>query len=691
MKIPFFSNIKHKESYLGIFLKEDRGIIMIFFKKNGRLELIDQEKFTYTNSWENLTNDVDEALYKLEKNLEVEIKKTIIFVYSHLVDEKINNIKPVYLQKIKQLIKALDLEPMGYIECFEAISFYLQKKDQISLTAILIEIDETQVGIFIYKGGKIESKKILGRTNNIIADLTEGFEEIKKKPNILPARIILYDSGNLDDTAVKILSHRWSNDFFIQIPKVDILPEDEVIISLMNIFGEQIKNEASVEIEENQKSFFAKASSYVKTTEDKSKDKKENFGFVIDKDVGETALSQNSNILPKINWKNKVKEFTSKLLTIFQIKNNQNNFRINFSGKIFMTIGILIISFGLFTNEYFFHQAQLTIYLPTQNLEKNVKIELNYRTSSSSANFSETTNTTGKQEIGDRARGSVTIHNFDDKEKIFTKGSVLLSSKLEFLLDTDVKIASSSLTTDGSAKLPGKNNGAVTAGQIGPESNLSKGQRFTFDGLSSTTYFAVNESAFSGGSKKQIQTVSKKDQEDLKMIIINKAKKEIPSIKVLPDEAIASSLSEVKFNKLIFSKEVGEESSKLTLQGTVNTTQYLYNKKLFIDKVLVLLKPEVKSEYQLEKENVSYTINKIIKEDKSLTVDAKIKAKAVIKISVEEIKKSLLGKNESKIKEILKNKYKIDGYNININEPLPIFKNYLPFFLKNINLKDSTL
>ncbi|MFA5769917.1 MAG: hypothetical protein WC894_00285 [Patescibacteria group bacterium] len=671
MKIPFFSNKASKEFYLGIFLKESQGIVMIFLKENGRLELVDREKFTYTNGWENLTNDVDEALYKLEKNLDLEIKKTIVFVYSHLVDEKIGDIKPVYLQKIKQLTKALDLKPMGYIECYEAISFYLQKEDQGSLTAILIEIDKTQVGIFTYTGGKIDSKKILGRTDNIIADLTEGFEEIKKKSHILPARIILYDSGNLDDTATKILSHRWSSDFFIQIPKVDILSEDEVINGLMNIFGEQLKNEIPVKREENHKG--------------------ENFGFMINEDVGKQTLFRDQNILPKMNWKNKFNELTSKFLGFFKKKNNSGNSKMNFSGKIFIVIGILVIILGLFTNEYFFHKAEVTIYLPTQDLEKNIKLELEYRASSSSASFSETTNTSGKQEIGDKARGSVTIHNFDDKEKIFAKGSVLQSSKLEFLLDTDIKVASSSLTTDGSAKLPGKNTGAVTAGQIGTESNLSKSQRFSFDGLSSSIYFGVNEAAFSGGSKKQIQTVSKKDQEDLKSTIINKAKKEIPSIKVLPDEAVASSLSKVDFDKLSFSKEIGEESAKLTLQGTVNTTQYLYDKKLFIDKVLVMIRPEVKNDYKLEKENISYTINKISKEDKLLNVDAKIKAKAVIKISDEEIKKSLLGKNESKIKEILKSQYKIDGYNLNINEPLPIFKNYLPFFLKNIILKNSSL
>src|SRR3989339_344207 len=280
MKIPFFSGKARKEFYLGIFLKEDQGIAMVFLMENGRLELVDREKFAYTNGWESLTNDVDEALYKLEKNLEVEIKKTIVFVYSHLINEKIGDIKPVYLQKIKQLVKALELQAMGYVECFEAINFYLEKNEQISLTAILIEIDKTQLGIFVYKNGKIDSKKILSRTDDIIADLSEGFEEIKKK-TILPARIILYDSGNLDDTATKILSHRWSSDFFVQIPKVDILSEDEVIHGLMNIFGEQIKNEAS---------------SYVKTTEDRSKDdKKENFGFMINEDVGEKEIYQNKN------------------------------------------------------------------------------------------------------------------------------------------------------------------------------------------------------------------------------------------------------------------------------------------------------------------------------------------------------------------------------------------------------------
>lgn len=664
MKIPFFSSRADKEFFLGIFLKENQGIVMIFLKENNRLELVDREKFSYTNGWESLTNDVDEALYKLEKNLDLEIKKTIIFVYSHLVDEKIGDIKSVYLQKIKQLTKALDLQPMGYIECFEAISFYLQKEDKISLNALLIEIDETQLGIFSYKGGKLDSKKVLGRTDDIIADLTEGFEEIKKT-SLLPARIILYDSGNLDDTATKILSHRWSGDFFAQIPKIDILSEDEVINGLMDIFGEQIKG---VAVETNKPEKIEKST--------------ENFGFIINEDIGEKELPEPKVILPKRNYFSEFKKSAGGFLS---------GFKVNLSGKLFIITGVLIISLGLFANEYFFHKAQLTVFLPTQNLEKNVKIELDYRASSSSASFSETANTTGKQDIGDKARGQVTISNFDDKEKVFAKGSVLQASKLNFILDSEVKVASSSLTADGSAKLPGKNTGAVTAAQIGTESNLPKSQRFAFDGLSSSTFFAVNEAAFTGGSKKQIQTVSKKDQDDLRTVITNKAKKEIPSIKVLPNEAVASSISEVVLSKIVFSKEVGEEGSKLTLQATADTTQYLYDKDSFINKVIVLFKPDVRENYNIEKGNISYTVNKIVKEDDLLTIDAEVKAKAVINISTDGIKKSVLGKNQSKVGEILKNEYKIGGYNLNIDEPLPFLNKFLPFFLKNIILESSSL
>ncbi len=85
---------------------------------------------------------------------------------------------------------------MGYIECYEAVSSYLVEKEQTPLTAILIELDITQLTILIYKGGRLSYRQVLPRSDNIISDLVTGFEELKGS-SLLPARIILYNSKDL--------------------------------------------------------------------------------------------------------------------------------------------------------------------------------------------------------------------------------------------------------------------------------------------------------------------------------------------------------------------------------------------------------------------------------------------------------------------------------------------------------------
>ena len=76
-----------------------------------------------------------------------------------------------------------------------------------------------------------------------------------------------------------------------------------------------------------------------------------------------------------------------------------------------MIIGVLIIALGLFINEYFFHPSSVNGLFTNPNIRKNTQLDIDYRLASASADFSETINTTGKQEVGDKARGQVTIYN----------------------------------------------------------------------------------------------------------------------------------------------------------------------------------------------------------------------------------------------------------------------------------------
>ncbi|GIW64981.1 MAG: hypothetical protein KatS3mg092_0914 [Patescibacteria group bacterium] len=125
----FFKKNKDNDNhYLGLFLKEQRGSIFLMKKKDNEIFVIDQINFNYTNGWENLINDIDENLYQLEEKHKVTLSKTIFFLYSHFIDDVTKNIKEPYLKKIKNIAKNLELEALGYIECYEAVSLYLEKK-----------------------------------------------------------------------------------------------------------------------------------------------------------------------------------------------------------------------------------------------------------------------------------------------------------------------------------------------------------------------------------------------------------------------------------------------------------------------------------------------------------------------------------------------------------------------------------
>lgn len=652
MKLPFFLTNKTQKTnnYLALFLKEEEGIAMVLNQDSGRMEIKEKEHFNYSNGWEHIAEDIDDVLFRFEQRLNISLDQAIFFVYSHFVDEKTHEIKKPYLQKIKEIVKNLELHALGYIECSEAVLRFLEEKEEIPLTAILVELDKINVSVFVYKGGRVAHSKVLSRTDNLIDDLLSGFEDLKGK-FLLPARIILYNSKDLDDESSKILTYRWSEDYFIQLPRVEIIKEDDIIDGLVRVFHEQIQTEKQKAIES-------------------VPEKKETFGFVIGKDVPEETKPLHNLQLPQLN-------------------------ALRRSGIFF---GIICIVLGLLLYEVFFHKATVTVFVPTAQITKKVNISnLQVMVSTSSAVFTDSKQATGKRDTGDRAKGAVTVHNFDDREKLFTKGTVLETGGLTFTLDDEVKVASSSLASDGSAKLPGKKNAAVTASAIGPESNLEKGKRFKIDDLSTSVYFAINDAAFTGGTRKQIQTVSKKDAEDLEANLINKAKNQQPtkdgkvSQMIKQDEEIIPQLSNIELRDLNFSKEVGEEASEVSLRATADTVYFFYKKDALLTALMKELQPFVKEGYLLEKDKIHYTIDSVEKKGNNVVLRLSTNGKTMKRVATNEIAGALLGKNRNSVESILKKQYKVQGFELTIKGSVPILNTVLPFIKKNIHIVISSL
>ena len=127
-----------ENDYLGLLLKEKEGIVFIIRLTNTNTNIIAKERFVYSNNWDNLVEDIDEVLYRLELKGFKSPEKSIFFVYSNLVDKYKREIKKIYLLKIKEIVKNLEFKPLGYIEIHDAVIDLITSKEGVPLSTILI-------------------------------------------------------------------------------------------------------------------------------------------------------------------------------------------------------------------------------------------------------------------------------------------------------------------------------------------------------------------------------------------------------------------------------------------------------------------------------------------------------------------------------------------------------------------------
>lgn len=670
MKLPFFSdNTPPRDYYFGLFLKENKGIGYIISGINKKLSLVAKKEFAYTNGWESLTQNVDDVLFKLENDTKCRIEKTIFFLFSHLVDSKTKEIKKLYLQKIKELTKSIEIKPIGYIECYEAVASYLQTREGTPLTSILIELDDTNIDIFIYKGGHKMHNYVVARTDNIIDDLHSVFDDVGKS-TLLPNRVILYNSSGLVEESTKIISHKWSSELFVQLPRVEILKEEHIFEGLLAVFEEQIYRSAPVS----------------QTTLTKE-EPKEVLGFMVGQDVGESIVKQNTPPpSPKKFFRNlKIPTFTPK-----------GGFKKQY---LWAPLAILLIGISLFLFEFYLHKATVTATFASFPVERKVTTSgvfdqakegfLTVQTASSSVSMKDVKITTGKRDIGEKAKGEVTLYNFDDKDKVFSKGTIIQLDSLKFATDEEVKVAASTLASDASAKLPGKSKVKVTAQDIGTESNMDKSKRFKIADLSQSIYFAMNDTAFAGGTRKTVRTVSSRDQEDLKASLLQKAKdqKKQDILKTQDKQVtLLDSLMDFQLTDVTFSKELGEEGENLSLQAKVVAKYYYFDTSLMNAVLKKEIEKDIPSGYMLEDKNLEFKIISATKEKAGLTIQLNLKAKGTKKIDTKSVITQIRGKQVSAVENLLKSEYGAKSSSIEVQPPLFFIKNILPFFEKNITL-----
>jgi hypothetical protein len=137
--------------------------------------------------------------------------------------------------------------------------------------------------------------------------------------------------------------------------------------------------------------------------------------------------------------------------------------------------------------------------IPGKKLEKVVSGEKNIPT-------------TGKKKIGDPAKGTVTIFNKSEGTAYsLKKGTIISTGTLQFVLDSDVSVASASTNLSQGQTVFGKTTTTATANTVGTEGNIEANREFTLKDYQSSVLVARNDQPFTGGTSKEVTVVSRAD------------------------------------------------------------------------------------------------------------------------------------------------------------------------------------
>jgi len=626
-------------------------------------------------------------------------KKTVFGVVSSWVDG--GEIKNDFLEKIKKVCSKLFLTPVGFVVLSEALSNYFKSEEGGNVNAIFLGISGGSLELSIFRLGKLVGTSQIARSVSVVEDVTEGLSRFYSG-EAYPSRIILYNTKEeeLDEIRQELIKADWENYKeikFLHTPKIEIVTSDvklyavclaggaemgsveKVIpVAASSALGEEDKKEVG-ELNDELQNSLDKESNLVEPAEDISP---EDFGFTVEKENetknntyentkfgsdSETDLKKNEADFNPYETPNGEKQkrvwrlnpllFLKRFLSP-KIKPPTLPVKMKFSGLKLIVFGIIfliLLCIILFAFWWYFPKADVTIYVSPRKIEDDIEITVDTSVSTSdfdnkklsgqivnnSTEGEKTDQTTGIKIVGEKATGEITIYRAGSIINLAKDTLVKGPQGLTFSLDNDVVVASGSVLTRGITKA------TVSAKEIGAQYNLASGATFTLSNYSSADMEATNESAFSGGTSREVSAVSESDQDkllaelqgelenDLKGLIAQELESDMQLIDDSLDFSVVSS---------DFDKKVGDESTSLKLILKLSAEGVTVRKNDVEEMGYKYLGQKVPSGYVLKNEQVVGSFSYMGKKDGLYEMQLIAGADLLPQFNIDDIKKNITGK-----------------------------------------------
>jgi len=724
------------EYYLSLLVNEKKVKSAIWYvTKNNERDIV----FGNPESWGNNNPEelivaadasIASAVTKLSSLEGKQPEKVILGIPESWVQE--NSIEQGKQNLFQQVCKKIALKPVGFIVTPEAIAHFLKSEEGGLPSLILVNTGEDEITVSLIFKGKFLGSKVVGRSDNLALDLEEGLLRFDI-PDSLPNRILLInddENQNIEEARQTLVAYPWvvpegeRKLNFLQLPKVEVAdPNFEIKAVVLAGFREinPEKTERAVFVSQTDEEEIV----VPKEENLQSEEPVENFGFVKSEDIlisrpsipeFETSMERQSSDADTV--------YSTDLETRKTIKKDQTLFRkplfifsffkkiklprlklglkfrklpIIFAAAFLAVVGLVLFSFWNWA------RAEVKIFVEPQKIDKEFEFavseeiqEVDFqemlvpaRRLTHQVSSSKTATVTGKKTVGDKAKGEIIIYNRTEQPKKIPQGSVVKSpGGLKFVIDEEVNVASKTADLEMGVDKWGEVKTKATAADIGSQYNIASDSVLSFETISSSNLLVKNPSAFSGGTSREIQAVSKADRENLQKELLSELR-EVAKLEIANSISSGDYLQEDSF-KLesktdSFSHEVDEEASSLSLEEEAEFSVLYIKEEDFLALIEQVLSGEVNEGYHKESSSGDRAFSVV--DAKKGIYKASVKEKFLPEIDIIAIPSQLKNKQLTKGEKILKNMNKVSGISISIS-PKPF--SYLKFFpLKEQNISVS--
>ena len=722
-----------RELFLAIQIQEGLVKTAVWQVSGGKPEIISYGSQEEWEDTESLLVAVDNSLVRALESQDQEPNRVIFGLPESWI--KGDKISPESSTNLKELIKKLELEPIGFVATTEAIIQQLKLTEGIPPTAIFLEIHSSKINVIVTRLGEIVGREEVGRSEDLAKDVQEGLARLNL--GHLPARILVIN-GQDPDIEQQLTSFPWQDHLpFLHLPKVEI-PDPKFSIQAIALSGgsEAARSLGITVTEIHEKQDLSAPSSSLDPSATPSPTLT-NHGFIVGRDIRDVNVDTSSSVPPAFTASNTsavsttpqssladsspltsnhrsapatpistritrpIKQLLDSSRPLLAKKPLQLNLKRPRLILILSPFLLITIAVSAILVHGFFSSATIVLYISPKQINKSFPLAVSDSPhpdlptapailDSLELEASGSLPTTGEAVVGDSATGEVTIFNKTDTEKKLEKGvTIITADNLKFTLDQDINIASRSAEEQegGVNIIYGKSTVTVTAADIGAEYNVSSGTDFTVGTFPKSSLEAKAIKDFSGGTSRTVKAVSASDQKTLLDQLTQQIQQQA-------QDQLSSSieyqviLQDTQVVTKQYSHDIGEETSTLSLDLKVKVNFLKFLQEDLRSLVESEINSDIPPDFVLDPNNTQISIDKPQSDSDTgyTTTTATVKASLMPHLIISNYQQQLKGKTISAAKTLLQT---IPGYQkstVTIRPGIPFITERLPLNPARINL-----